>query len=165
MKNSGKALFTALVLMIGFVAFSYAQSSFSKESFYKAMSSEEVAALDQQLGILKNWSGPEKQAYAGALTMKKAGFVSGAGKKLRTFKAGNKELEAAIKQDPDNGEYRFLRLMIQEHAPGILGYNDNLQSDSDYIRKSFKTLPPAAKQAVVDYTKTKSKYLSEKDFN
>jgi len=129
------------------------------------MSSDKVAVLDQQLNLLKQWSGPEKQAYSGALTMKKAGYVSGAGKKLRTFKAGNKDLEAAIDQDKDNAEYRFLRLMIQEHAPGILGYNDNLQADSDYIRKSFKNLHPAARQAVIDYTKTNSKYLSEKDFN
>ncbi|RYZ29487.1 MAG: hypothetical protein EOO10_06170 [Chitinophagaceae bacterium] len=164
MKNTGRALLTAVFALIGFTTITHAQS-FTKDGFYEAMSSDKPEALDQQLDLLKSWTGTEKQAYRGALTMKKAGYVSGAGKKLRTFKAGNKDLEGAINIDKDNVEYRFLRLMIQEHAPGILGYNDDLQADSDYIRKSFKNLHPAARQAVIDYTKTKSKYLSEKDFN
>lgn len=81
------------------------------------------------------------------------------------FKAGHKELEAAISQDKDNAEYRFMRLMIQEHSPGILGYKEEIQTDSDYIRKSFKNLPGPVQQAIIHYAREKSKVLSEKDFN
>ena len=86
MKNAGRALFTAVLALIGFITVTHAQSAFTKDDFYEAMSSDKVEALDRQLNLLKGWPGPEKQAYTGALTMKKAGYVSGAGKKLRTFK-------------------------------------------------------------------------------
>ncbi|MET0300615.1 MAG: hypothetical protein ABW036_12665, partial [Flavitalea sp.] len=93
------------------------------------------------------------------------GLISGAGKKLKTFKAGHEQLEASITADKDNAEYRFMRLMIQEQAPGILGYKGEIKNDSDYIRKSFKTLPKNVQEAIVNYAQTKSKALSAKDFN
>ena len=96
--------------------------------------------------------------------MKKAGLISGAGKKLNTFKDGHKKLEASLQKDSGNTEYRFLRLMIQENAPGILGYKDDLKKDSEYIRKNFKNLPQEAKNAVIDYSKN-SKILRSADFN
>ena len=165
MLNYSKAVLFAGTFLLGFITQLAAQGSFTKEQFYAAMSSEKVEVLDQQLLLLKDMNGTDKRAYTGALTMKKAGYVSGVGRKLRVFKEGSKELEAAIAHNKTNVEYRFLRLMIQEHAPGILGYNDELETDSEYIRKSFKNLHPAVKQAIIDYSKTKSKYLSEKDLN
>ena len=69
--------------------------------------------------------------------MKKAGIINGAGKKLNLFKAGRKKLEAEIKKDSSNVELRFLRLMTQENAPGILGYKNELQTDREYIRKGI----------------------------
>ena len=66
-------------------------------------------------------------------------------------------------KDKDNGELRFLRLMIQEHAPGILNYKDDLEKDSLYIRQSFKKLPADVQQAITDYSKT-SKVLRSEDF-
>jgi len=59
--------------------------------------------------------------------MKKAGLVAGVGNKLKVFKTGLQELEASIKQDNTNAEYRFMRLMIQENAPGILGYKKEIK--------------------------------------
>ncbi len=67
-------------------------------------------------------------------------------------------LEAAIKDYPENAEFRFLRLMIQEHAPGILGYKNDLEKDSEFIQKSYKSLPDELQQIMVDYSK-KSKFL------
>ena len=67
-------------------------------------------------------------------------------------------LEAAIRQNPDNPEFRFLRLIVQEHAPGILGYKNDLQKDSEIIQKSFKTLPEDLQQIMRNYSK-KSRFL------
>jgi hypothetical protein len=165
MKNFFTALKFQTVLVLAFNTLAFSQSGINKENFYEVMSGDNLEQVNKEITVVSKASGPDKEAYLGALTMKKAGLVSGAGKKLKTFKAGHKQLEASISQDKDNAEYRFLRLMIQEHAPGILGYKDEIQSDSDYIRKSFKTLPEPVKQAILDYSKKKSKALSEKDFN
>lgn len=139
-----------------------AQTGYNKQHFYDAMSNANLAQVDQALKEAQQATGTDKQAIIGTLTMKKAGLVSGAGKKLKTFKAGHKELEAAISQDQDNAEYRFMRLMIQENAPGILGYKSEIEKDSEYIRKSFKTLPETLQKAILHYSKN-SKVLSEQD--
>src|SRR5207253_3424423 len=104
----------------------------------------------------------DKPAFEGALLMKKAELANGPGKKLNLFKDGHKKLEAAIKKDDDNAEYRFLRLMIQEHAPKMLGYKEDLQKDSAYIRQSYKKLPAEVQEAIINYSKT-SKILRSDD--
>ena len=111
-----------------------------------------------QLEELKSAPEEIRQAFMGAMLMKRASFSGAAGVKLRYFKEGHKMLESAIKQDPENTEYRFLRLMIQEHAPGVLGYKDDIPKDSEFIRKSYKSLPPEIQQVIGDYSK-KSKFL------
>ena len=104
-----------------------------------------------------------KPAFEGALINEKSRFGKQAeGKKLNLFKDGHKKLESAIKKDGDNAEYRFLRLMIQEHAPGILGYKDDLKKDSAYIRQSYKKLPAEVQEAISNYSKT-SKILKSED--
>jgi hypothetical protein len=164
MKRMKSALLMQAVFMIGFGMNALAQNSYNKQAFYEAMSSGSLQEVEQQIKEAEKASGTDKQAILGTLTMKKAGLISGPGKKLKAFKAGHKELEASISQDKDNAEYRFMRLMIQENAPGILGYKGEIETDSDYIRKTFKTLPGTLQKAIVHYAKT-SKVLSEKDFN
>lgn len=127
------------------------------------MASEDGKKVEEQLDLLKKANVSSKDAYEGTLIMKKAGMTKGAGKKLSLFKQGRGQLESAIAKDANNAEFRFLRLMIQEHAPGILGYKDDLEKDSTYIRQSFKKLPVEVQQAITDYCKT-SKVLRSEDF-
>jgi hypothetical protein len=164
MKWMKSALLLQAIFTIGFGIKAVGQNGYNKEAFYDAMSGTNLQQVEQQIKEAEKASGTDKQAIIGTLTMKKAGLISGAGKKLKAFKAGHKELEASISQDKDNAEYRFMRLMIQENAPGILGYKGEIDTDSDYLRKSFKTLPGTLQKAIVHYAKT-SKVLSEKDFN
>ena len=96
--------------------------------------------------------------------MRKAGLAKGASNKLSLFKSGHKKLEESIKKNNSNAEFRFLRLIIQEHAPGILGYKNDMQQDVDYIKKSYKDLPQAVQQAISNYSK-QSKILNPADFN
>jgi len=141
-----------------------AQQSFEIASFYESMQSHDTSEIDTQLKIVDASSLKEKNAYSGALLMKKAGLVSGPGHKLSLFKSGHKKLEASIKKNSTNAELRFLRLMVQEHAPGILGYKNNEQQDADFIKKAYKDLPHEVQRAIIDYSK-QSKILKPADFN
>jgi hypothetical protein len=157
-----------LTLLFAFFCFGLvqalnAQAKFDKAAFYKAIASEDVQQLDTQLGILKGIDITEKEGYEGALLMRKAGLKGGPKEKLSLFKSGHIKLEKAISKDEKNIEYRFLRIIIQENAPKVLGYHFDLEKDSDYIRKNFKKLSSIVQNAIADYSK-KSKILNPKEF-
>lgn len=138
-------------------------SEFKKALFYKAMDKGSETEINNQLAIIKVSSFAGKGAFEGALLMKKAGMAGGAKKKLNLFKEGHKKLEGILNKDSLNVEYRFLRLIIQEHTPGILGYKKDLGKDSRFIQENFRKLPPVVQQAVTDYSK-QSKVLKPVNF-
>ena len=129
------------------------ENGFKKSNFYSAMQDNNEEDVNKQLILLKTADIAERGAYEGALLMKKAGIVGGPKKKLDLFKEGHKKLEAALNKDSSNTEFRFLRLMIQEHAPGIMGYKGELGKDKLFIKNNFKKLPPVVQQAIVSYSK------------
>lgn len=153
-------IFLNLVLL--FCAFSMKahahKSGFDKTAFYGALAANDLNSINAQLNMVKTSSINEKEAYEGALLMKKAGLITKPAEKLNLFKAGRLKLEAAIKKDKENAEFSFLRLIIQEHAPKIVEYRNNIHADVSTIRSNFKTLSPVVQQAIQDYTK-KSKVL------
>lgn len=136
----------------------FQKTGFDRAAFYTAMAAETMDEINTQLNIIKASSINEKEAFEGALLMKKAGLVAKAKDKLGLFKEGRKKLEASIKKNNDNTEYCFLRLIIQEHAPKALDYRNDIDHDSNLVRSNYKSLSPAAQQAVIDYSK-KSKAL------
>lgn len=153
-------LFSLLILALPIVS-AGADSLLSlldKPAFYDAMASDKLEDVDAQLTAIKASSANDRGAYEGALLMKKAGLVAKAKEKLSLFKEGKKKLEAFIKNDNDNAEYCFLRLIIQEHAPKALNYKDDIDHDSKLIRSNYKTLPAVVQQAIAAYSK-KSKAL------
>jgi len=134
-------------------------------TFYDALYSDSLETVEQALEQLEK----EKQtatvvAYKGGLTMKKSNYLKSAAKKIETFKAGHKLLEASIKTDPNNTEYRFIRLTIQEHAPKILKYNKNITEDKALILKGYKKMPSKTRAYVLDYAK-QSNILSAKELD
>jgi len=131
---------------------------FDKATFYKVLAADNEKELDEQLNLVKKSGIKEKAAYEGVLLMKKAGLLKKPKDKLNTFKAGHKKLEPAIAADQDNMEYRFLRVLIQENAPKILGYKKELAADSQLINSNFNLLSPLLKQVITDYSK-KSKTI------
>jgi hypothetical protein len=148
-----------LLLLLGFNLYATAHTAnFDKASFYSAMASGDMNTINTQLNIIKSSSIYEKDAYEGALLMKKAGLVVKAKEKLSLFKAGRIKLETAIKNSKNNTEFYFLRLIIQEHAPRLVEYRSNIESDAASIRSNFKSLSPVIQQAINDYSK-KSKVL------
>lgn len=157
-----KCLLCMCLIGSNYLAAQEGGSGFKKSGFYLAMSGKNENAVDRQLELLKTAAGSDKNAYEGALLMKKAGLERGAKKKLNLFKEGHKKLEESIKLDSSNVEFRLLRLMIQEHAPGMLGYKNELQKDGLFIQNNFKKLPSIAKEAAIDYSKG-SKILKLED--
>lgn len=144
-----------------------AQSTTAKvdrTSFYAALSNGDMNKLDAQLRQLKALSFEEKNAFTGVLNMRKAEFAKGLKHKLDLFKSGGTLLEDEIAKNKTNAEYRFLRLIMQENAPAILNYNDNIEEDAKIIKASYSKLPQETKAAILDYCK-KSKALKVQDFN
>jgi hypothetical protein len=131
---------------------------FDKNRYYGVIANDNIDAINIELEVIKNSSAVDKEAYEGALLMKKAGLVKGQ-ERLRLFKSGHLKLETSIKKDNNNAELRFLRVIIQEHAPKIVNYRGNLEKDTQVIQSSFKSLSPVVQRAIVDYSK-KSKVIS-----
>lgn len=155
-------IFTVLLLCTA----GYAQTgatAFNRTAFYTAFASNNVNTIEKQLDIVGESLRDEKEAFEGALMMKRAGLIKGASHKLKAFKAGKEKLENMLDKYADNAEYRFLRLMIQEKAPKILGYDKQLEEDHKYVIEHFKTIPEAAQKAILNYSKS-SKVLSPTDF-
>jgi len=126
----------------------------SKSAFYAALASSSVKTIDAQIRQIETTaSAADRQAYTGALEMRKAGLLTIPAKKLSTFKQGHKKLEAAIAAHPADAEYRFLRLMIQENAPKNLGYSKNISEDSKIIKAKFPSLPSETRQSIKTYSK------------
>jgi hypothetical protein len=136
---------------------------FDRQAFYSVMASGDLNRLNAELLSVESAVIPEKEAYEGALLMRKAGLVARPAEKLKIFKTGRLKLESALLKDSTNGEYHFLRLTIQEHAPGIVKYSRDLEKDRHYIHANFKRLSPAVRQAIIEYSKH-SKTLNPEDF-
>lgn len=124
-----------------------------RSAYYAALRSGKIEDINNEIANLNNLTGNEKEALEGTLLMRKAGLVKIPAEKLKLFKAGRIKLETVLSKDSTNTEYRFLRLIIQEHAPKIIKYNKQLQSDKIYIQKTFKSLDPAVQHAIEDYSK------------
>jgi hypothetical protein len=151
------------VLLFVVPGWTQGQEPFDRTAFYKTMKSDVPAVIDGELLLIKNASFTGKQAFEGCLLMKKAGLIGGLIKKLNLFKAGHRELEGSIAMDSMNTEYRFLRMMIQEHAPAIVEYRKDLDRDNAFIIRYFKSLDPEVQDAIIGYSK-KSRILKPADF-
>jgi hypothetical protein len=154
-----KSIFCFLTCFLFFVAKGIAPNAgVDKDAFYTAMESNKIADIDVQLELIGKSNFVEKQAYEGALLMKKAGLMGKPKDKINLFKAGKTKLEAAIANDKNNTEFRFLRLILQEHAPKIVKYRNNLDEDSKFISTNFDKLSNTLQKLVSAYGK-KSKIL------
>lgn len=162
MKNR-VAVLIGLVLMCGLVKAAEVWQKLDKAAYYEAIASNSLSVVNNELNALQPLSGTEKEAYEGALLMKKAGLVVLPKDKLKYFKAGRIKLETALQADNNNVEYHFLRLIIEEHAPKIVKYRADIPADAQLIKREYKNLPSAAQRAVLDYSKS-SKALHPQDF-
>jgi hypothetical protein len=158
-------LFTFLILLSGIAVRARPLfQAFDISGVYFVLASGTVTGIDSELAILQISSIREKDAYEGALLMRKAGFLSRPKDKLTTFKSGYIKLESALTKDSGNPEYHFLRLMIQEHAPKVVHYDKDKERDSQDVIRSFSRLSIGLQKAILDYSKH-SKFLDLKNLN
>jgi hypothetical protein len=151
-----------VLLILVFVQLGF--QSVDKAAFYSAMASASLEQIDKELTSVTATTAPEREAYKGALLMRKAGLLSRPKDKLAAFRSGATLLESCLAKDSANVEYHFLRLMIQEHAPRIVHYDTDQEKDSQIITRSFRTLSPALQKAILDYC-PHSKRLQQKELN
>lgn len=142
-----------LIFFAAFTKLTAQQHDFDRPTFYKVLAADNVADIDVQITSVQKSSVAEKAAYEGVLLMKKSGLVPKAKDKLHFFKEGRIKLEAAIAADKNNTEYRFLRVIIQEHAPKIVKYRNNLDGDCKMIQDNFNTLSSSLQQVITDYSR------------
>lgn len=138
--------------------------AFDRSIFYAAMESGNLARIDSELLVVAGLTTKEREAYEGALLMRKAGLIGRPKEKLATFRSGAIKLERCLARDSANAEFHFLRLIIQEHAPRILGYNKDRESDSRIVIRAYPKLPPSLQKAVRDYS-LHSRFIHESDLN
>lgn len=157
-------IFISFVLSSGVGKAASKWQGFDKAGYYRVMASGNLTAVDSVLSLLQQGAPKEKEAYEGALLMRKAGLLRRPKEKLNVFKSGAQKLEMALAKDSSNGEYHFLRLIIQENAPGVLHYNKAVEKDSQFVYRSYKLLSPVVQKAILDYCKH-SKTLRAKELN
>ena len=131
-----------------------------KSDFYEALESNSESKISAKIAALEKLnSSKDKDAYIGALTMKRSKFMKTPKEKTTVFRTGRDMLENSINKAPNNGEYRFLRLIIQENSPKILKYSHDIQKDVEIINDTFNSLDPTLKRVIKNYA-AESKHLS-----
>jgi hypothetical protein len=139
------------------------QQKFEKAEFYEVMKSASLETVNNELEAIKDAPEKDREGYEGALLMKKAGLLKKPKDRLSFFKQGRIKLETAIAADNDNTEFHFLRLAIEERAPRIVKYHNDIQKDKAIVIKNYKNLSPAVRHAILDYCEN-SKVLHKEDF-
>lgn len=135
-----------------------------EKQFYKAFQGDSSTAIEEALATIEQDGNSNRNtAYKGALLTKKASYAKSPLKKLSVFKEGAKLLDQAIAKDGDNAEYRFLRLVIQEKAPALLGYNKDKATDKAMVEKQFSQLSSALQAYIKAYAKEESSILDVND--
>lgn len=127
----------------------------NSSTFYKAFGSDSVITIDQALRELEQMrQNTTTNAYKGGLKMKKSSYMQGVSKKLSLFKEGRQLLEQSIKLYPNNPEFRFIRLTIQENAPKLLKYNKNTLEDKKVVVAGYTKMASNTRAYIKDYARS-----------
>lgn len=153
-----------LISLLFVSVFITGSSAINKLEFYNAFKSNEKSIIEKGIQQVKNGNTSNlKNAYLGALIMKSAQFPSTPKEKIAVFKEGKELLEASISKEPKNGEFRFLRLAMQEKSPKILHYNGNIEDDKKILIDTFDNLEFTVKKVIKKYAE-ESIVISPSDF-
>lgn len=93
-------------------------------------SNQELIDLTEGYNLKEN---PVLYAYHAAALMTMANHVYWPGTKLDYFNDGKEKLEKAVNFALTNVEIRFIRYSVQNGAPLMLGYSDDMEADKKYI--------------------------------
>jgi len=149
------------VILLCFIFLSFS-SGIDKSAFYSYFKSNDKTHIEAGIKVISNTPDSNvKNAYLGALIIKSAQYAK-LFDRLKRFKYGKLLLENAIKKDPLNVEFRFLRFVLQENCPQLLHYKTNLKQDKRLICTKYNTLELTVKNEINSYC-TESALLSIED--
>ena len=131
-----KLLGSSMLLFFFLTSFISSDLNWLRENYQKASSDKEICKkMMNELAKTKNNS-PTHLAYLGGVQTIWANHVFSPINKFSTFKKGKKNIEHAIKLEPNNVELRFIRLSIQNNIPHFLGYKSNINEDIAFIESN-----------------------------
>lgn len=160
MNSLTKKIFISLISLLSINCIAYSEVDINK--VYSALSDSSLEKINTIINLLdKQEQTSLNKAYIGTLLMKKSELMEVPTEKINLFKKGTKILEDEINNNSENIEFRFLRLIIQEHSPKILKYN-NIESDRILIIEGFTEISIALQKIILDYSKT-SNIIKEAD--
>ncbi len=150
-----------------FIQFSlYAQETpspmlaMAREEMPAAFKSEsESIRLNEKLKSINNPE-PLLKGYQGASYIARARYAPLFDKK-GLLNTGTQILEEAIKEKPNSLELIFLRMTIQTHLPSFLGYNDNIESDKNFILANYSSAMPTLKARIIKFVKKSDSFTDE----
>lgn len=93
--------------------------------------------LNQFISLIESIDCQFKGPYEASATMQKAQYTLAPWTQYNYFRKGKKMLENYIEKYPENIEARYVRFLIQTHAPFFLGYNNEIKSDAAFIRTNI----------------------------
>ncbi len=137
-------------------------SNIDRNNYYDALASENLTTINIMIDKIKKENPTSiNNAYLGSLIAKKAVFAPKIKEKIRVFKEGITLLEDEISKNPEIIEYRFLRLILQEKCPRVLGYYQKIPEDSKIIIQEYPKLDDKLKLIILKYS-NESKALKNK---
>ena len=153
-----------LLLIFYLISFSFLET-INETNFYSYFKSNDKETIELGVKFISKLPDSDiKNAYLGALIIKSAQHYKIVADRLQKFKDGKLLLDTAIKKDPSNAEFRFLRFILQENCPKALHYNANLQEDKMIICEKYNTLGLVVKNEISSYCR-ESDLLSIEDLN
>jgi hypothetical protein len=80
---------------------------------------------------------PSVLAYVVSIAMKQAEYSYNPYYKIKIFKTNKKKLNTLLNSNKSNIHLRYVRLVAQENAPSILGYDDYIMEDKAFLKKKL----------------------------
>lgn len=90
-----------------------------------------------------------EEGYLGATLMVQAQYEFWPLQKLASFTKGKTLLEAAIQQQPNETELRYLRYIIQVESPSFLNYRTALKEDREHLLSALQGKTDAVLQLYI----------------
>lgn len=118
-----------------------------REDFHNISTHEEIKEFIQKY----EQSDSQSEPYVASAIMRKAEFVFLPTTKLKYFNQGKNKLEKYIKNNPQNIEGRYVRILVQRNIPSFLGYSNHIDEDREVIQQNIEssTLPKEYKQLIL----------------
>ncbi len=132
---TGKRLLVLFVFLFGF---STAKCSFKREwreLYYAAYESKSAAEEFYRVTSHATVENPKAFAYRAVAEIMMCRYLWNPYTKLKYFRSGTNKLENAIRLRDSDIEIRYLRFCVQNNAPRLLSYYENLADDKALLRR------------------------------